>query len=155
MAGGGISKAIAKAIFKSLAPDLLRPIAMINIARTQGGSYRRQDMLSDIRRYTQRSKYETQIAALSRNTPVPQAWMGQADLGGQASYRVYGVGTYYDEEIGGYYEKHTSFYTNDHTRPDVFEEQFMEYQPLTETEPASRMVSWKQTYQVHDPNTPF
>ncbi|MBA7471385.1 hypothetical protein ES707_06691 [subsurface metagenome] len=109
----GIERAIGRAIIERMAPTGMSANSIINLARDQGGSYRRTDMLEDIRVAGERFKNQYWVESLKSNEVVSAGLMVDKDLGIDRKYRVYGTYSYYDTETEDYYDETKSFYTND------------------------------------------
>ncbi|GAH14733.1 unnamed protein product, partial [marine sediment metagenome] len=103
----------------------LRPSELIRTAITAGGSYRKQDMLSDIRMFEDRLRHETQIMQTPFNQKVPISYMTETGLNQDVKYRVHGYVTMYDEETDTYLRKKASFYTNDYAETGDYSESFI------------------------------
>uniref|UniRef100_A0A6M3LC89 Uncharacterized protein n=1 Tax=viral metagenome TaxID=1070528 RepID=A0A6M3LC89_9ZZZZ len=108
-----IARSIGQAILKTLAPEGYSAVQMINILQGSGFTYRRQDMLSDIREYTGRVKYETQIRGLHANDVVPRGWMNEVEMNYPYKYKVWADVNYYDPATGQYITDVRSVYTDD------------------------------------------
>ena len=122
-----LEKAIAKAIFRKLVKQNLRPMQMIRIADKAGGSYRKKDMLEDIREMTGRHKYETSVRRLSGNQVIPKAYMQEVDgLAQPTKYKVQGYATFYDETTESYISHHVEFFTDDYAKNDDYSDAFFE-----------------------------
>lgn len=100
---------------------------IIREVRRAGYSYRRQDMLNDIRSFSGRIKYEAQIKNLGPDQYVPKSYMVETDLKAPKKYRVHGYATYWDEDAGQYYTQKASFYTDNYQRPGDWEQDFTSY----------------------------
>ena len=120
-----LGKAIAKDIFKAMAGQGIRPMEMIRIARNFGGTYRKIDMLDDIRAYENRIKYQTLIEQLPSDAKVPKAFMSETILNEpEAKYRVFGEATFVDAQTGDQYAQRVSFYTTDYLDGGGYSDQF-------------------------------
>jgi len=123
----GFSKAIGQAIFQQLAPEMYSAASMIKTARALGGTYRRKEMLADIRQYQGRAKYETSIRNLAGNKVVPRAWMVPAQLNEPgANYRIFGKAQVNDLRTGIAQEMDFSFYHTDMLKKDDYGREFAE-----------------------------
>ena len=151
-----LSKAIAQTIFKSLAPELMSAAEMIRKARSLGGTYRRTDMLADIRKYTGRIKYEGNIRTMSGNLPVSRGWMVETDLNEPgANYRVFGQGTFYDPVSGQEFTQTVSFYHTDLMKKDDYASEFMNYFSNPYQQDNIELLSFDQTALEHNIGKPY
>lgn len=151
-----LERAIGKAIIQGLARERLSAGRMISILRQSQATYRRQEMLDDIRAATQRVKYEGSIRRLQAGATVPRGWMVETELADpKALYRVFGEATYYDEATDTYEPKTVSFYHNELKDNLSYGDDFIEYQPTTQTDPDRRVVEFKQTGLEHNVNQPY
>jgi len=145
-----IARAIGRAILESLAPQGLPINAMIRIARGQGGGYNYQKMRDDSRAFTGRVKYHVSIRDLTGNKVVSRQWMVETKLKQPARYRVFGEAEYWDPLTGQMETKMKSFYTNDLKKKEAYEGDFLEYQPVSETDPETRYYSFNQVGMEHN-----
>jgi len=122
-----LGKAIAQDIFKAMAGKGFSAARLISYAREAGGTYRRQDMLADIRKYEGRVKYQANIEKLGFDQTVPRAWMVDTPLDQPARYRVFGKATFYDEETDTYLQQTVSFYTDDLDTTGGYGSSFTDY----------------------------
>jgi len=152
----GLSKAIGQAIFKSLVPDGIPANAMISIAKKLGGTYRRTEMLSDIRKYTGRIKYEGNITTMGANNAVPRAWMVETELNEPgANYRVFGKGTFYDPASGQTFTQTVSFYHTDLMKKEDYANDFRDYFTDSYKEDNLDLLSFDQTALEHNLGKPY
>ena len=151
-----LAKAIAQTIFKSLVPEGLGANAMIKIAQKLGGSYRRKEMLEDIRKYTGRIKYHGNITTMGGNRPVPKVWMVETDLNEPgANYRVFGKGTFYDPVSQQEFEQTVSFYHTDLMKKDDYAREFMDYFTNPYQQDNIELLSFDQTALEHNLGKPY
>jgi len=150
------AKAIGQAIFKALAPEAASASSMIRAAAKMGGTYRKTDMLADIRKYTGRIKYEAPIRTMGGNIAVPKGWMVETDLNEPgANYRVFGKAKFYDENTGTIYEKTVSFYHTDLMKKDDFASDFDNYFRAGYKEDNMELLSFEQTALEHNVGKPY
>lgn len=152
----GLARAIGQAIFKSMAPQLAGSAEMIRAARKLGGTYRKTDMLADIRTYTQRAKYQTSISRMSGNKVVPKSWMVETVLKEPgANYRVFGKAKFYDWNTGTEFEKTVSFYHTDLMNKDNFGQDFHDYFARYYKEENLEILSFNQEILEHNEGKPY
>lgn len=121
-------KAIGQAIFKLMAGELATSAEMIRAAAKLGGTYRRTEMLADIRKYKGFVKHQGAIEALADNRVVPRAWMIETQLKEPgANYRVFGKAQFYDWNTGTEFSKTVSFYHTDLMKKEDYARDFDEY----------------------------
>lgn len=112
----GLIRSIALNYIKSQAGLNIPGSTIIEGLARQGLTYRRTDMLTDIRQAEGRVKYQTQIEKLTGNQLVPNAWMTNEKLGAPYDYRVQFKVTYYDpatdQLISTYRHMFTDTYVN-------------------------------------------
>ncbi len=151
-----LAKAIGQAIFKRLAPEMASAASMIRTAARYKGTYRKQDMLADIRQYTHRAKYQDRITALGGNVAVPRAWIGDVALKEPgANYRVYGKATFFDERAGEYFDKTVSFYHTDFMDKNDYASEFGEFFKRKYEEEHMEVIYFEQTYMEHNKGKPW
>jgi hypothetical protein len=120
-------RAVALNIIKSLVPLNLPGSAIISHLQQLGMTYRRTDMLFDIRKAFDRVKYETQITRLSSNSVVPDSWMNSEKLGEPYNYRVHLKVDYYDPDTGEYSTEHRFMFADDIKSVGEYVEDFPDY----------------------------
>jgi len=120
-----LAKAIGRQIFRAMAGKNIKPMALIRIAQNQGGTYRKQDMLSDIRKFEDRLRHETQVLSTPFDQKVSKGYMVETELNQPVRYRVHGYVTMYDEETDTYLRKKASFYTDDYENTGNYAESFV------------------------------
>ncbi|KKM88410.1 hypothetical protein LCGC14_1259070 [marine sediment metagenome] len=151
-----IGKAIGQAIFKRLAPEMHSAAAMIRVAVKYKGTYRKTDMLADIRQYTHRAKFQDRITALGGNVAVPRAWIGDVHLKEPgANYRVYGKGNFFDPASGEYFDKNVSFYHTDFMDKNDYADEFNEFFKGGYAEDKIELISFEQSYMEHNTGKPW
>ena len=152
----GLSKAIGQAIFKSLVPEGLPAGAMIKIAQKLGGSYRRTEMLADIRQFTGRVKYEAQIRNLHSDIKVPKAWVVETHLSEpNANYRVFGKANFYDLRTGQVHQQTVSFYHTEHQSKKNYADEFKEYYAGGYEDQDMELTFFEQTALEHNIGKPY
>lgn len=151
-----LNKAIGQSVFKSLAREGLSANRMIAMATELGGSYRRIEMLADIRKYTGRIKYETNILGMGGNNAVPRGWMVETNLNEPgANYRVFGKGEFYDWNSGETFNKTVSFYHTDLMSKDDYARDFNEYFSGGYSEDNLELIQFDQTAIEHNLGKPY
>ena len=151
-----LARAIGQAIFKQLAPEAMSAAAMIRVAQKLGGSYRRTEMLADIRKYTGRIKYARNILGMSGNKVVPRGWMIEVRLNEPgANYRVFGKATFYDWNTGQPIDQTVSFYHTDLMAKDDFAQEFNDYFNSGYSEQNLELMDFEQTALEHNVGMPY
>ena len=151
-----LTKAIGQAIFKALAPDGASAASMIRAAQKLGGAYRRQEMLSDIRKYTGRVKNQVNIERMTGNSVIPKAWMVETDLNEPgANYRVFGKAQVVDYRSGLTTQQTFSFYHTDMMNNDNFAREFNETFAENSIEPDFEFVSFQVSFIEHNQGKPY
>ncbi len=146
-----MERAIGQAIFKMMAPELASAGEMIRAAKRLGGTYRRTDMLRDIRQYTGRAKYQLPIIKMSGNKAVPLEWMVETKLKEPgANYRVFGKAHFYDWNTGREYEQVVSFYHTDWLEKDDYASEFSDYFTGSYQEEDLELLSFNQSILEHN-----
>jgi len=120
-------RAVALNIIKSLVPLNLPGSAIISHLQQLGMTYRRTDMLFDIRKAFDRVKYESQITRLSSDKVVPDSWMNSEKLGEPYNYRVHLKVDYYDPDTGEYSTEHRFMFADDIKSVGEYVEDFPDY----------------------------
>lgn len=150
------ARAIGQAIFKRMAGELATAGQMIAAAKRLGGTYRKTDMLADIRLYTGRVKYQNSIKGLKGNQVVPRAWMVETSLKEPgANYRVFGEAQFYDWNTGTEFEQTVSFYHTDLINKDNYEIEFNDYFNSGYQEEDLELLSFNQTGMDHNIGKPY
>ena len=151
-----LARAIGQAIFKQMAHDLASAGSMIRMAKKLGGSYRRTEMLADIRQYTGRIKYQANILGMSGNKVVPRGWMIEVRLNEPgANYRVFGKATFYDWNTGQPIDQTVSFYHTDLMAKDDFAQEFNDYFNSGYSEQNLELMDFEQTALEHNVGMPY
>ena len=83
----------------------------ISFLREVGLGYRRQDVYEDIRRITERTKWECQVTRLDPTSTVPRSWMSEEPeelwhVG--VPYKAQGYAAFWSEEEQGFVTKYVS-----------------------------------------------
>ena len=151
-----LARAIGQAIFKSMAGELATAGSMIRAAQKLGGTYRRTDMLADIRKYTGRVKYQAPITAMGGNSAVPRGWMVETSLKEPgANYRVFGKAKFYDWNTGTEFEQTVSFYHTDLMKKSDYETEFNDYFNSGYQDQDLELLSFDQTGLDHNIGKPY
>lgn len=117
-----IARSVGQNILKSLISANIPGWQMISIVRSAGYGYRYQTMLSDIREYTGRVKYESQVTGLNVNNVIPSGWMNKVDMEGPYKYKVWADVNYYDPETNSYISDVKSLYADEYLRIGDYQE---------------------------------
>ena len=120
-------RAVALNIIKSMVPLNLPGSQIIHYLKELNVSYRRTDMLSDIRKAFDRVKYETQITRLSPDKVVPKSWMSTEKLGEPYNYRVHLKVDYYDPDTQEFSTEHRFMFADDIKTVGEYVEDFPDY----------------------------
>jgi len=126
-------RAVALNVIKSLVPLNLPGAQVIHHLQQLNLTYRRTEMLADIRTAFDRVKYESQIAALKPGSKVPEAWMNSEKLGAPYNYRVHLKVTYYDESSQSEITSHRYMFEDDYKSIDDYEGDYPDYATATST----------------------
>lgn len=150
------ARAIGQAIFKSMAGEFASAAEMMRAAKRLGGSYRKTDMLADIRTYTGRMKYQSRIMNLTGNSAVPKAWMVEVQLKEPgANYRIFGKATFYDWNTGTEFQQNVSFYHTDWMEKDDYATNFNDYFKGGYQEENLELISFEQSGLDHNLGKPY
>lgn len=107
----------ARYYFRAMIPVYLREemtgAAMIRIARREGFSYRRTDMLRDIRKFTGLMRHEKAIRATPKDQWIKRGHMTELNLKRDRRYRGYADATFRNIETGDLTETSVSFYDDE------------------------------------------
>ena len=109
-------RAVALNVIKSLVPLNLPGSKVLSTLQGLNLTYRRTDMLADIRTAFDRVKYETQITSLKGNQVIPSGWMNTEELGAPYNYRVHLKVDYYDPETGDRFIEHRYMFSDDYKK---------------------------------------
>ena len=134
-------RSVALNVIKSLVPlnlpgsEVLRSLNALNL------TYRRQDMLADIRKAFGRVKYESQITALKPGQFVPEGWMDTEKLGSPYNYRVHLKVDYYDELTDETITTHRYMFEDEYKSVDEYAGDYPDYATATATPETFKYVS--------------
>jgi len=120
-----IERAIGRIMINALIPQGFGANAITRALREAGVSYRRTDMLSDIRDFAGRAKYEGNVLGLSGNSVIPRAWMSETELKMPYKYRVFGDADILDDVTDEVTRVTKSFYTDDLAAKGDWENEFI------------------------------
>ena len=116
------ARAVGRVIIKRLVPTGLGSNAILRAIQRSGNSYRRTDMLADVRQISGLHKYEKAVRNVGTNEVIPKGYMVNSDLKQPYKYRVYGKTNYYDPDTDSYVTVSESFYTDDLAKKGDWEE---------------------------------
>lgn len=145
-----LQRAIGRAILRELAPQGLPANQVIRIAQGYGGSYRRQDMLTDYRKFADRMKYQARVQALPFDGAVPKSWMVQTELQQPTKYRVFGSATIYDWETDQAFTKTVSFYTDEWKTTGEYGVDFQDHFQMGYEDENLEVIEFQQIAMEHD-----
>jgi len=120
-------RAVALNVIKSLVPLNLPGSQILHHLQQLNLTYRRTEMLSDIRTAFGRVKYETQVTALSSDKKVPETWMNREKLNEPYNYRVHLKVDYYDPDTDTYSTEHRFMFADDDKAVGEYIEDFPDY----------------------------
>jgi hypothetical protein len=132
-----IERSIALNIIRSLVPLNLPGSRIISYLAGLNLTYRRTDMLSDIRTAFDRIKYETQVTSLAPDQVVPESWMSREEMSAPYNYRIALKVDYYDPDTGAYSTEHRYMFADEASAVGDYVEQFPDY-ALNEGSPSDR-----------------
>lgn len=146
----GMSRAVGRMMLRAAAQMGYGANKAIRWLKSAGVSYRRQDMLADIRKFTGRLKYQANIEKMSGDRIVPRPWMVETELKQPRAYRVFGNATYLNPSTGKYETKRVSLYSDSLMTNDEFEKEYIEKSKAREYEGNSRVVGFRMQAIGHD-----
>lgn len=126
-------RSVALNVIRSLVPlnlpggQVIKHLTQLNL------TYRRTDMLADIRTAFDRVKYESQITKLKPGSKVPEAWMNTEKLGAPYKYRVHLKVEYYDEVNDVNVTSHRFMFEDEYSDIDEWEDHYPDYATATAT----------------------
>lgn len=120
----GPSRAIFRAALPTFITRGLSSNAMINQARTLGVSYRRINMLADIREFSGLMKQEAAVINTASDTLVSKFNMVETDLRRARRYRGFAHVTYENNLTGEQVTQPVSFYDDELRTSDDWMEEF-------------------------------
>ncbi len=150
-----LERAIGRAILRELGGSGLSATKMISIARNYGGGYRYQDMLNDVRKFTGRLKYESQVKGLSRDAVVPKSWLTEADQQRPYRYRVFADATFEDSATGETSTRTVSFYSDEVNSKGGYEDDFEESQRGRYSDEGEKLIGVKVKAVEHNRGLPY
>ena len=116
------ARAAGRVIIKRLVPSGLGANAILRAIKEAGHSYRRKEMLRDVRQISGLHKHESAIRAINKNEVVLRSYMEEMDLKQAHKYKIYGKTNYYDPDTDSYITVTESFYTDDLAKKGDWEE---------------------------------
>lgn len=120
----------ARALFRILLPTYVRTGVSMNFmirdAKRLGISFRRSDMLGEIRYFQNWFKFEALTSKLPKDTRVPPHLMSEVNLTRSAKYRAFGEATYEHPITGATFTKDVSMYDDTRRNPIGYEEKMIE-----------------------------
>jgi len=122
-----LARAIALNIIKSFVPLNIPGSQIIHYLQELNVTYRRTEMLTDIRTAFDRVKYETQVTALRPDQPVPEAWMSKEEIAAPYNYRVHLKVDYYDPMTDTYDTEHRYMFADEYSAVGDYVEEFPDY----------------------------
>jgi len=128
-------RAFGKPFIPQLVAQGLSSNRIIGELAKYGVSYRRQNMLADIREITGLARMEAFTRAVNPAQAFPKFGMIETELRRDRKYRVFGKLEYQDTLTGETFEKQVSFYTDINKGKDLWDEDFLgeyeegEYKP--------------------------
>ena len=122
-----LARSIALNVIKSFVPLNIPGSEIIGYLKTLGVSYRRTDMLTDIRVAYGRVKYETNISNLRSDQTVPVAWMSREEINAPYNYRVTLKVNYYDPVNDVYTTEQRSMFADEYKSVGNYVNDFPDY----------------------------
>lgn len=145
---------IFRAIFRTAIPNFIgkgySANRMIREARAWGVSYRRTDMLADIRGFLGRYVKEPMVQRVPRNAIIPRSAMTETDLRRTHAYRVWGDAEYYNPVTGKTDKQLISFYDDELRTEEDWEEEYRKAKEEKEYKTGIEFVSFDMRYVEHN-----
>jgi len=145
---------VLRAIFRTAIPDFVRKgysaNKMIREALSWGVSYRRTDMLSDVREFMGRFVKESAVQRVARDAIVPRSAMTETDLRRLRNYRVWGDAEYYNPLTGRTDKQLISFYDDELRTEEDWEDEFRQQKEEAEYKSGIEFVSFNMRYVEHN-----
>jgi len=124
--GSGVRRALGRVLIQGLVPQGLGANAIIRALQRGGVSYRRKDMLDDIRLFSGKMKYEDAVRATGPGERVPTRYMVETSFKRPHKYRVYMDVEFEHPITGETYTQEKSFYTDEYLDVDEWESRGVE-----------------------------
>lgn len=152
MAGlDSVSRMVFDAFLPSLVRQGLSANSIIEWAKGQGLSFRRQTMLGDIRSVLGVYKLESRVKAIPPDQKPPRYAMVETELPRASAYYVRATATYIDESTGQSWQKPISFYTDESKSLIEWEREFSTAIDENPSQPGQSLS--KLTYRSIEHNT--
>ena len=135
-------RAFGKPFIPQLVRQGLSSGRIISTLIEHGVSYRRQDMLRDIREVTGLARMESFTRAADPRQAFPKFGMIETELRKDRRYRVFGKLEYRDTLTGETFEKNVSFYTDTNKGKDLWDEDFLDQYEMGEYKPAKYVTGF-------------
>lgn len=120
-------RAVALNVIKSLVPLNLPGSQVIRYLQQLNLTYRRTEMLADIRTAFDRIRYEAQVTKLRSDQKVPASWMNREEMTTPYKYRVQMKVDYYDPDTQVSSTEHRYMFADDYSTVGDYAEQFPDY----------------------------
>lgn len=137
----------ARYFFRAMVPSFIRADmssgAMIRAARTAGFSYRRTNMLRDIREFTGLMRHEAAVRATVSDRFISRGAMTEIDLKRDYRYRGFADATYRNVDTGDLETKMVSFYDDELRTEDDWSKLFDDWRVEAESRIEYELVDFK------------
>lgn len=129
-------RAFGKPFIPQLVRQGLSSGRIISTLKQHGVSYRRTDMLKDIREVTGLARMESFTRAADPRKAFPKFGMIETTLRKDRRYRVFGKLEYRDTLTGETFMKDVSFYTDTNKGKELWDDDFLDQYEMGEYKPA-------------------
>ena len=104
------TRAVARAMLPRLVGYGWNTPKIIGWLRVNQASYRRSDMLSDVRKYTNLAEFSPKVINSKAEDVISRSFMGEVDMKRPRKYRIYAQAKYTNLDTGSVTYEHLSFY---------------------------------------------
>lgn len=145
-----IKRSIGYTFIESMVKGGISPTRIYNLLVKGGVGYRKQDVLDDIRVFSNRHKMQSQVESLTGNLVIPTNYMSDTELRRPVKYRVYGEIHSWDFEEGTEVISDGSFYTDNLAKKEDWEQSFKDQYRRSEKYPDLEIMSFHITGVDHN-----
>ena len=150
-----LERSIGQMIINALVPGGASSTSIIRALKQAGASYRRTDMLSDIRDIGGRFVNEGNVRRMTGNSVIPSSWMSDTELKQPYTYRVFGEADVLEADTGNVIKATKSFYTDDLAAKGDWENEFINLEGDRGTDEPNTLVNFQITGVQHNAGYPF
>ena len=143
---GRMDRAIARMLLPDWAKSAWSATRIIRGLKSAGLTYRRQDMLSDIRAAKDAADYGQTVVTLKQDQVIGKEAMNETILRKPRQYKLGFHSVVRDVETGGYRTEYTNIYVDNTNTKGGWEDQFIDEMNTIETNRYKQFISTQLIY---------